>query len=222
MKRIELMTAIVVVLAGAWVEADTLILRDGRRVQGVLLGMRNGVIEFREARGVLGVNTRTVRFDRDEVRRIEIDEASPSSFDDDEPRDSNRSPTTNDGDRAGGRPRGLREREVAVAAAVQWNDTGVEVRAGQSVYFTSSGRSNWGPGRRDGAAGEGNSPRNPGRPIPNRPGAALIGRVGDQDPFFIGDEEGAIRVRSAGRLFLGINDDYLVDNSGGLRVTVYY
>src|SRR6266567_1687907 len=32
----------------------------------------------------------------------------------------------------------------------------------------------------------------------------------------------ATRMRSAGRLFLGINDDYLQDNTGYFRVIVYY
>jgi hypothetical protein len=59
--------------------------------------------------------------------------------------------------------------------------------------------------------------------MPNRPAAALIGRVGDSDEyFFIGDDEGAIRMRSSGRLFLAVNDDYLKDNTGSFRVTVYY
>jgi len=62
----------------------------------------------------------------------------------------------------------------------------------------------WGRDRRDGPAGEKNSPFNEARPLPNRPGAALIGRIGG-DVFFIGDERGAIRVRNSGRLELGIN-----------------
>jgi hypothetical protein len=63
----------------------------------------------------------------------------------------------------------------------------------------------------------------PGRPIPNRPAAALIGRVGETNEyFFIGDDSGPVRVRGCGRLFLGINDDFLGDNSGSFRVTVYY
>jgi hypothetical protein len=57
--------------------------------------------------------------------------------------------------------------------------------------------------------------------LPNRPGAALIGRVGN-DVFYIGDERGAIRVRNSGRLQLGVNDEYLADNSGSFRVTVFY
>jgi hypothetical protein len=108
-----------------------------------------------------------------------------------------------------------------VSATNPWTDAGVDVRAGQIVYFEATGRVRWGRDRRDGPEGERNSPFNQARPLPNRPGAALIGRIGG-DVFFIGDESGAVRVRSAGRLYLGINDDVFTDNTGSLRVTVAY
>jgi hypothetical protein len=204
---------VAVALCAGFAVADTLVLRDGRRIEGELVGVRGDSIEFR-ARGVFG-GARLREYDRAEVRRIEIDEYSEPSHrcnDDDEPvRDR------------GARPRGLREREVNVAANVPWNDTGVRVREGDTLYFEGDGRVTWGKDRRDGPAGERNSPYNGGRPIPGRPGAALIGRVGEgHDYFFIGDDQGPIRVRASGRLYLGINDDFLLDNSGGFRVTVYY
>ena len=43
-----------------------------------------------------------------------------------------------------------------------------------------------------------------------------------EDPFFIGADQSAIRMRSSGRLFLGVNDDFLKDNTGSFRVMVYY
>jgi hypothetical protein len=117
----------------------------------------------------------------------------------------------------------MRERDVTVGAAQAWTDTGVSVRPGQTIYFAASGRVRWGPGRQDGPAGEHDSPRNQNRPIPSRAAGALIGRVGDgNDYFYIGDDTGPIRVRGGGRLYLGINDDYLQDNSGAFRVVVYY
>ena len=59
--------------------------------------------------------------------------------------------------------------------------------------------------------------------MPNRAGASLIGRVGEsQDLFFIGDDREGIRMRSSGRLYVGINDDNLQDNTGYFRVIVYY
>jgi hypothetical protein len=206
---------VTVVLVGAWLEADTLILRDGRRVQGSLVSIRNGVVEFDENRGFRG--SRIVRFDRDDIKRIDLDDSASSFSSSSSSGSADRDPVD-----ANGRPSGLREREVVVSADVPWNDAGIEVRGGQSLYFSATGRVNWGPGRRDGAAGERNSPRNPTRPIPGRPGASLIGRIGDQDPFFIGDDRGPVRIRQSGRLYLGINDDYLADNSGNLRVTVYH
>jgi hypothetical protein len=191
--------------AVACLSADTLFLRDGRRVSGELLAFHGGEIEFREA----GTHGRVLRVRRDEVRRIEFDEVVDDRYADREP---------------GGRPRGLREREVIVSGDVAWIDTGVDVRSGQSVYFNSTGTVWWGPGRKDGPEGEKDSPHNQARPIPNRPAAALIGKIGggSRDLFFIGRDEGPIRMRAAGRLFLGVNDEVLKDNHGNFRVVVSY
>jgi hypothetical protein len=190
--------------------ADTLVLRDGSRVDGTVVSIRDGVVEFEARRGFLG--RERVRVDRDEVLRIEFDSRA------DDRRGNDR-----DDSRDTRRPSGLREREVSVDSWVGWKDTGIDVRSGQTVYFSANGRVRWGPNRQDGPAGERNSPRNDARPIPNRPAAALIGRIGDSNEFFfIGDDEGAIRMRSSGRLHLGVNDDYLKDNTGSFRVTVFY
>lgn len=193
----------------AVVSADTLIMRDGRRVQGQLIGVRDGVIEFEGQRGYFGGRER-MRVNREDVVRIELDENS-------------RSDSSSSSSGTSQRPSGLREREVPVVAAVAWTDTGIDVRAGRDIYLNSTGRIHWGPNRQDGPAGERSSPRNDARPIPGRPAAALIGRIGEgSDIFFIGAESGPIRMRESGRLFLGINDDMLNDNSGSFRVTVYY
>lgn len=201
--------AVCVIAVTVPLAADTLVLRDGRRVQGSLVAVRDGIIEFDGQRGIFGGRER-LRLDREEVARIELDESLTS----DRGRDSFDRP---------GRPAGMREREVAVNAAQGWADTGITVRAGQTLYFNAAGRVRWGPGRQDGPAGERNSPRNETRPMPGRPAAALIGRVGETDDyFFIGDDTDAIRVRSSGRLFLGVNDDFLQDNQGSFRVTVFY
>ncbi len=188
-------------------QADTLVLRDGSRVQGDLIAVRNGTIEFEERRSF--GSGRTLRFDRDEVVRIEFDIN----------RRTDNSLTGNNG-----RPSGMRERQVIVSADVGWNDTGIDVRSGQTVYFEATGQARWGRDRRDGPAGERNSPPNPGRPMPNRNAAALIGKIGTDstDLFFIGDDTGPVRIRGNGRLYLGINDDVLTDNSGNFRVVVYY
>jgi hypothetical protein len=199
--------AALVLVLSAIVQADTLYLRDGTRVQGELLSFRNGTIEFEERRGY--GSGRTLRFDRDEIVRIEFD---------------NNRRTSGSDFLSGGRPAGMRERQVIVSADVAWNDAGIDVRSGQTIYFEAQGQVRWGRDRRDGPAGENNSPSNPNRPMGNRNAAALIGKIGNAstDYFFIGGETGPIRMRSSGRLYLGINDDVLTDNSGNFRVVVYY
>ncbi len=209
------LTLAFVVATGLGVAADTLVMRNGDQVRGQLVGIQNGTVEFREERGF---NSRNIRVDLREVRRIDFDDEFGNRGN--RP-DENRGPApgANRGPRAG-----MRERNVVVSANVPWVDAGIDVRDGQQVFFVAVGQVTWGKGRKDGPEGERNSPFNPGRPIPNRAGACLIGKVGDRssDPFYIGDEQGAIRIRGNGRLFLGINDDNLRDNTGNWRVTVYY
>ena len=211
----------VCVATSAAVSADTLVMRDGRRVQGELIAIRNGTIEFDAQRGLFGRDR--VRVERNDVLRIEFDEGSqPGSGFGPSGGGSGNSSGSGSGPGAG-RPSGLREHEVNVSARERWVDSGLSVRSGQTVYFQTSGRVRWGPDRQDGPQGERNSPRNNARPIPSRPAAALIGRIGETDaPFFIGDEQGPIRLRGNGILYLSINDDALQDNSGSFRVTIYH
>ena len=211
MKRRFAAIAVMVLIASAAAWADTLVLRDGRRVQGELVGIFGREIEFEERSGW---NRRIVRIPRRDIARIEFEDTDQPQF--------GRDDRDNRDDVFTGIPRGMRERQVNVTSRDAWSDTGIDVRAGQQIYFQSSGETRWGPNRRDGAAGERNSPRNAGRPLPDRPAAALLGRIGDSDMFFIGDQPGPFRIRSNGRLYLGINDDVLTDNTGALRVTVSY
>ena len=218
MKRFlaPLLPVIPILLLGASLSADTLLLRDGRRIEGQLISVQNGVVEFDDVRQVTG--SRAVRLGRDVVLGIEFDRNDRNTTGYPAPPDSF------GGRRGGGRPSGLRERQVMVGATVRSVDTNIDVQAGQDVYFEASGEIHWGPNRRNGPEGEANSPFNANRPLPNRQAAALIGRVGQSasDAFFIGADRGPIRMRSSGRLFLGVNDDVLEDNSGAFRVIVYY
>jgi len=217
MKRIVVATSLIVIGLAAAISADTLVLTNGRRIQGELLGVFGREIEFEERSGA---GRRIVRIPRNEIARIEFVEEFGSRNDGNR-NDGNRNDVSRNDDLLG-IPRGMRERQVSVSAREGWADTGIEVRNGQQIYIQSSGEVRWGPNRRDGAAGERNSPFNANRPLPDRPAAALIGRIGERDVFFIGADQGPFRMRGNGRLFLGINDDVLDDNSGTLRVIVSY
>ena len=170
-------------------QADTLYLRDGTRIQGELIAIRNGQVEFEERRGF--GSGRTVRIDRNEVDRIDFENRYNSN--------NNYNNGNNNNNATGGRPSGMRERQAVVNANTAWSDSGIDVRAGQTIFFEAQGRIRWGRDRQDGPAGERNSPENPNRPLGNRNAAALIGKIGN-DMFVIGDETGPIRVRNSARL----------------------
>jgi hypothetical protein len=207
--------AVIPMFFAATLSADTLILRDGRRIEGRLISYQNGVIEFqeRDSGGFSG------RISKEDVLDIEFGRAERQEWEERQERQERQEQPQ----ASQQRPRGLREKRVMVVANTAWTDTGIDLTSGQSAYFEASGEIIWGPNRRAGPDGESNSPNNKARPIANRAGGSLIGRVGmPSDPFFIGTDRGVFRVRGSGRLFLGINDDYLQDNSGYFTVMVYY
>jgi hypothetical protein len=194
---------LLVVAADALVTADTLVLMNGRRIQGELLGVFGREIEFEER---AGNGRRVIRVPRTDIVRIEFAEEQYSNRPDDRPII----------------PPRLRERNVTVRPTEAWTDTGVDVRAGQEIYFQTSGQVTWSPNRRVDANGTRNSGSNPNWPLPNRSGGALVGRIGERDIFLIGLDVGPFRIRQSGRLYLGVNDDNLADNTGFYYVVVSY
>ena len=110
---------------------------------------------------------------------------------------------------------------VRVDAQTRWTDTGLDVRTGDQVSFRSEGTVSMSGNNNDVADPAGSRI---GRyasdvPLSQFPVGALIGRVGDSAPFLVGDRE-SLRVQNSGRLFLGINDGFLGDNTGQFRVTL--
>ena len=128
---------------------------------------------------------------------------------------------------AGGTPRGgsaaassIPPRTVRVDAKRRWTDTGVDVQAGDLITFNSTGTIQMG-GADDNAlpAGSTIGRKAPEAPILNQPAGALIAQVGDFGPIFVGNRR-QIRAPVSGRLYLGVNDDYLGDNAGEFVVAV--
>ena len=109
---------------------------------------------------------------------------------------------------------------VEVSADVNWNSAGVFVSEGDklTIRYLSGKWSPW-PGGRYDAIGSGGDPRCRCNVMDGISHAALIGKIGDNEPFFIGDQY-FHQVGETGELFLGINDMDLYDNSGSLRVRV--
>ena len=112
-------------------------------------------------------------------------------------------------------------RTVMVSARQPWTDSGIDVRVGDRITVTPSGMIRYAPSqgdRVDPAGGANNATA--AAPRPDLPIGALIGRVGNGQPFLIGRGLEAMRITENGRLFLGTNDDILTDNDGQFRAVV--
>lgn len=110
---------------------------------------------------------------------------------------------------------------VRVDAQTRWTDTGIDVRAGDTLLVRSQGTVTMSNDSDIADPGGSRTGRlAPDAPLRQAPAGALIGRIGDSEPFLIGDNGTIPRVRNSGRLFLSINDDFLGDNTGQFRVTL--
>ena len=111
---------------------------------------------------------------------------------------------------------------VTVQANQPWTSTGVTVRRGQRVSFTTTGEVQLSDNANDIANANG---AKDGRMAANAPvraaaAGALIGRVGNGTAFPIGASTDAITMPADGILFLGVNDDGFGDNKGNYQVVV--
>ncbi len=110
---------------------------------------------------------------------------------------------------------------VVVPANRQWTQTGITVRQGWNLSLTTSGEIQFSPDSSDRAAPAGNNAdkRVPGAPMPQVLAGALIGRIGNGQPFGVGNLT-SLRAPASGPLFLGINDDNVADNAGQFQVSI--
>ena len=102
-----------------------------------------------------------------------------------------------------------------------WTTTSIFVKKGDILTFSSSGEVQLSPDANDVAtvAGAKTVRYAPHAPIPSIPAGALIGRIGNGQPFNIGSQA-SVTAPASGQLFLGINDDGFNDNQGAFQVTV--
>jgi hypothetical protein len=94
------------------------------------------------------------------------------------------------------------------------------VRPGQTltVLYRSGTWSVWGGSRQADGAGHAEEYRVDAI-VPGAPVGALIGRIGEGEPFYVGNRL-TLDTRQTGTLELRINDWWLNDNTGALRVEV--
>lgn len=108
---------------------------------------------------------------------------------------------------------------IPVSATDRWTDTGLTVRAGDSISIEADGTIQMSGDRNDTAEPAGSRRNAPGALVQNAPAGMLIARIGNGAPFAVGARR-TVRVPATGRLYLGVNDDYLGDNNGQFNVMV--
>lgn len=130
-------------------------------------------------------------------------------------------------------------KKVVVPANAGWVDTGLDLLPGEEYLFKASGEISLQRGNPSASCGPaGLDLVTVQQPVPSQNLGALIGKVAqligvrrDEDTgeevrdeiaayFFIGAENG-LSVPVKGRLYLGVNEDVIRDNSGEFTVEVF-
>jgi len=106
-----------------------------------------------------------------------------------------------------------------ISARGGWVNTGLRVRKGEWISFSSSGQVQLSDNGGDRAGVAGTQRTAPGAALPSAYAGALIGRVGNSQPFAIGDQA-AVPMPFDGILYLSVNDDERADNAGEFIVSV--
>jgi Ca2+-binding EF-hand superfamily protein len=114
---------------------------------------------------------------------------------------------------------GTSGRTIVVNSTERWIDTGLDVRSGDTIPIQASGTVTLSNNGVDTARPAGAARRATAAPLPDQPAGALIAKIENGPPMFVGDRA-TITANTSGRLYLGINDDHLPDNRGEYRVMV--
>jgi len=115
----------------------------------------------------------------------------------------------------GGNPQQFNTTTVRVNSQQRWVDTGLDVRNGDIITFSTSGQIQMSDNAADVAVPGGATSHRmaPDAPISGVYAGALIGKINNYPPMAIGDQS-RITAPVSGRLYLSVNDDYLQDNRG--------
>lgn len=176
------------------------LLRGGESLRGTFVDIRGGetgntgehALIFRTAGG------EERRIDLDSVSRVYLGDFPTAAV-------ANNAP-------AGALPSGA----VRVPGNATWVATPLTVRKGDTVTFNVSGQIQLSDNPEDTAqaAGALSQRKAAGSPLPQNFAGALIAKVGNSEPFPIGNVTTPVTMPADGQLYLGINDDVVTDNRG--------
>jgi hypothetical protein len=111
---------------------------------------------------------------------------------------------------------------ITVPGNQQWVDSGLTVRQGEALSIRASGEVVLSADPNDKASPNGalGGRHATNAPLPQTLAGALIGRIGNGRPFGIGAGPANINAPDSGRLYLGVNDDGMGDNTGQFQVSI--
>lgn len=128
--------------------------------------------------------------------------------------------------------------EIVVLGSVPWTDTGIEVTAGEEIFFAAQGKICLQKGNPESECGpDGCDIQTVRQPLPGENLGALIGKVviavietldektkierrDEIAEVFLLGSGGRVEMPARGHLFLGINDSVIGDNSGEFTVRI--
>jgi hypothetical protein len=111
------------------------------------------------------------------------------------------------------------DQRFTVSSQQQWTATGMTFRRGEPISVTATGQIKIGGAGNPTASPAGTGETHQANPVPAVPTGALIGRIGNGQPFLIGNQD-RVQAPAAGQLFLGINDSHVQDNEGNFQVEI--
>ena len=116
---------------------------------------------------------------------------------------------------------GAQQRMVRVNSQQRWTDSGIVVRAGDTLTLDATGTIQMSDDAGDTAnpAGSTRGRRAPDAPVLNQLAGGLIAQIDNYGPIYLGGRR-TFTAPVSGRLYFGVNDDHLADNRGEFNVSV--
>jgi hypothetical protein len=195
-------------LAAARGSGHLALLRGGQSIQGTFVDIRGG-----ETGNEGEPHSLIFRTTSGEERRIPLDQVARVYF--------GNFPTTTVANNSPSDATPLPNGAIRVPGNATWVPTSLTVRKGDRVSFNVTGQVQLSENAEDvaRAAGSLNQRRAAGAPLPQNFAGALIAKVGNSEPFPIGDQA-VVTMPVDGQLYLGVNDDEVSDNRGEFIVQV--
>jgi hypothetical protein len=201
-----------------WTRANNndglVVLRNGRMIAGRVADVDPNANRVRVS-GYSG--DRTVALNQ--VARIYFGNAN--AYDEGDPSYDSEDGYYRDGQYGGSDRYGRSVRTLTIPTNQEWTNTGFDVTRGETIHFRATGNAmlSQNSGDYGTPAGASNGRLAGNSPMPGVTGGMLIGRVGNSRPFVVGSERD-VTMPASGRLYLGINDDYVGDNEGSFVVDI--